>query len=171
MKHRYGHGHQTRPNRWIQFKNLEAFARQWICKINQLGSTLCYNSVKFNKTQSSRTCCINKDLTIKFENDVSCIGLLSPCNCLKKIPSFCLPWFWTSRRKLCSCFNKCSLVISYKHTTQPGKEILIKAVVEVIPSYVVGCFWLPMLVCNDVEALIVKFFLELQCWWEKDSLD
>ena len=40
-----------------------------------------------------------------------------------------------------------------------GKEILIKAVAQVIPSYTMSCFLLPMSVCEDLERDLRSF------WW------
>ena len=46
-----------------------------------------------------------------------------------------------------------------KLLSQAGREILIKAVVQVIPTYTMSCFKLPLGLCNDIESLIRKF------WW------
>lgn len=41
-----------------------------------------------------------------------------------------------------------------------GKEILIKAVIQSIPSYMMGVFKIPDGVCEDIEKLANKF------WWK-----
>ena len=46
-----------------------------------------------------------------------------------------------------------------KLLSQAGREILIKAVVQAIPTYTMSCFKLPLGLCNELESLIRKF------WW------
>ncbi len=45
-----------------------------------------------------------------------------------------------------------------KLLSQAGKEILIKAVVQAVPTYSMGCFKLPQSLCKDIEAMIQKFY-------------
>ena len=40
------------------------------------------------------------------------------------------------------------------------KEVLIKSIAEVIPTYAMSCFKLPVGFCEDVEKLFCNF------WWE-----
>ena len=40
-----------------------------------------------------------------------------------------------------------------------GCEILVKAIIQVIPTYTISCFKLPKGLINDIEMLIRKF------WW------
>ena len=40
-----------------------------------------------------------------------------------------------------------------------GKEVLIKAVAQAIPTYTVGVFRLPVKLCDELNALCAKF------WW------
>lgn len=46
-----------------------------------------------------------------------------------------------------------------KLLSQAGREVLIKAVVQAIPTYIINCFKLPIGLCNEIEGLIRKF------WW------
>ena len=42
--------------------------------------------------------------------------------------------------------------------SQVGREILIKAVVQAIPTYTMNCFKLPIGLCNELKGLIRKFW-------------
>ena len=42
-----------------------------------------------------------------------------------------------------------------------GKEVLIKSVLQAIPTYTMGVFQLPLKLCQDISALVAKF------WWGK----
>ena len=46
-----------------------------------------------------------------------------------------------------------------KLLTQAGKEILIKAVIQAIPTYTMHCFKLPKKLCSELEGVIQSF------WW------
>ena len=46
-----------------------------------------------------------------------------------------------------------------KLLSQAGREVLLKAVIQAIPTYTIGCFKLPIGLCNEIEVLIKKF------WW------
>ena len=50
-----------------------------------------------------------------------------------------------------------------KLLSQAGREILIKAVVQAIPTYTMSCFKLPLGLCGDIESLIRKF------WWGQNG--
>ena len=45
-----------------------------------------------------------------------------------------------------------------KLLTQAGREILIKAVAQALPTYTMACFKLPISLCNEIEGLIRRFF-------------
>ena len=45
-----------------------------------------------------------------------------------------------------------------KLLSQAGREILLKAVVQAIPTFAMGCFKLLVGLCDEIEALIRKFF-------------
>ena len=46
-----------------------------------------------------------------------------------------------------------------KLLSQARREVLIKAVVQAIPTFTMSCFKLPMGLCDEIEKLIRKF------WW------
>ena len=45
-----------------------------------------------------------------------------------------------------------------KLLSQAGREVLIKAIVQAIPTYAMGCFKLPLSLCHEIEAMVKKFF-------------
>ena len=45
-----------------------------------------------------------------------------------------------------------------KLLSQAGREILLKAVVQAIPSFAMSCFKLPLSLCNEIEAMVRKFY-------------
>ena len=45
-----------------------------------------------------------------------------------------------------------------KLLSQVGREILIKAIAQALPTYTMSCFKLPIGLCHDIEALIHRFF-------------
>jgi hypothetical protein len=52
-----------------------------------------------------------------------------------------------------------------KFLSQAGKEILIKAVVQAIPTYSMGVFQLPKGLCKSLNSLMARFW-----WGHKENL-
>jgi hypothetical protein len=52
-----------------------------------------------------------------------------------------------------------------KFLSQAGKEILIKAVIQAIPTYSMSVFLLPKILCNDLNSLMQRF------WWGHQSTE
>jgi len=46
-----------------------------------------------------------------------------------------------------------------KLLSQARREILVKAVIQAIPTFSMGCFKIPLGLCQGIEAMIKKF------WW------
>ena len=46
-----------------------------------------------------------------------------------------------------------------KLLSQAGREVLIKSVIQSIPTYAMGCFKFSVTLCHEIESLIRKF------WW------
>ena len=46
-----------------------------------------------------------------------------------------------------------------KLLSQDGHEVLIKSIIQVVLTFSMGCFKLPVGLCNEIETLIRKF------WW------
>ena len=45
-----------------------------------------------------------------------------------------------------------------KLLSQAGREILLKDVVQAIPTFAMSCFKLPTGLCDEIEELIWKFY-------------
>ena len=54
--------------------------------------------------------------------------------------------------------------------SQTGREVLLKSVIQAIPTFTMGCFKLPLGLCNEIEALIKKKNLGPPWRSEKNSL-
>lgn len=48
----------------------------------------------------------------------------------------------------------------HKHFTKGGKEVLIKSVLQAIPTFTMSCFMVPTSICKDMERICAAF------WWE-----
>ena len=51
-----------------------------------------------------------------------------------------------------------------KFLSQVGKEILIKAIVQAIPTYSMNVFLFPISLCKELNALMQHF-----CWGHKEN--
>uniref|UniRef100_A0A803PQN1 Reverse transcriptase domain-containing protein n=1 Tax=Cannabis sativa TaxID=3483 RepID=A0A803PQN1_CANSA len=52
-----------------------------------------------------------------------------------------------------------SKVWSHKFFSKAGKEVLLKSVIQAIPSYAMSCYKLPASICHKIEKLMAQF------WW------
>lgn len=50
---------------------------------------------------------------------------------------------------------------SIRFLSQGGKKVIIKAILQAIPTYVISSFLLPKSLCDEMEGIIAKF------WWQK----
>ena len=46
-----------------------------------------------------------------------------------------------------------------KFISKAGREVLIKTVAQAIPTYTMGIFKIPISLCNDINAILAKY------WW------
>ena len=64
-------------------------------------------------------------------------------------------YFSELKEKVCNKLN----CWKSKLFSSGGKEVLIKAVAQVIPTYVMSVFKLPSILCDDIQKMMAKF------WW------
>ncbi|KAM6555062.1 hypothetical protein CsatB_015824 [Cannabis sativa] len=50
-----------------------------------------------------------------------------------------------------------------KFLSRAGKEILLKTVIQSLPTYAMSVFLIPLKICNDIEKLMASF------WWKTKS--
>ena len=58
-----------------------------------------------------------------------------------------------------------------KLLSQTGREVLIKSVIQAIPTYTLGCFKIPMGLCNEIEAMIKTNLVGSKRQPKEDTLD
>lgn len=64
--------------------------------------------------------------------------------------------------RVCDCINGCK----ENFLSQAGKEVLLKAAIQAIPTYTMSVFLLPKTLCIDINSMMSRF------WWgnkENDS--
>lgn len=74
-----------------------------------------------------------------------------------------LPTFSLRVKKLQFCISECICQKiqrwSSKFFSMDAIEVLIKSFLQAIPSYAMSCFWLPVVLCKEIEQVFAKF------WW------
>jgi hypothetical protein len=68
--------------------------------------------------------------------------------------------FASIKDRIWNCINNWKT----KFLTQAGKEILIKAVVQAIPTYCISVFLLPKALCKEIQGMMQRFW-----WGHKDN--
>jgi hypothetical protein len=58
----------------------------------------------------------------------------------------------------------CLLNWKNKFLSQVGKEVLIKAIVQAIPTYCMSVFLLPRTLCKEIHGMMQRFW-----WGHKDN--
>ncbi|KAL0295205.1 UNVERIFIED_CONTAM: LINE-1 retrotransposable element O protein [Sesamum radiatum] len=109
------------------------------------------SSVAFSRNTKEDVCCnIMADLSIRRENKMELyLGLPSRVARSKR------ELFATIREKVWSRISGWN----EKILSQVGREVLIKFVVQAIPTYAMGCFRLPLSLLKEIQSMIARF------WW------
>ena len=50
-----------------------------------------------------------------------------------------------------------------KLLSQAGREVLIKSMIQAIPTFTMSCFKLPVTLCHEIETMVINF------WWDQRS--
>ncbi|KAL0402425.1 UNVERIFIED_CONTAM: hypothetical protein Slati_4272400 [Sesamum latifolium] len=109
------------------------------------------SSVAFSKNTKENVCqAIISDLTIRRENKMELyLGLpLRVSHSKRDLFATIRDCIW---RKLTG-WNESLL-------SQAGKEVLIKAVIQAVPTYAMGCFKLPVTLLGEIQGMIARL------WW------
>lgn len=48
--------------------------------------------------------------------------------------------------------------------SQGGREVFIKLVLQAIPTYTMACFLLPKSLCDEMERIVIRFWLQKGHW-------
>jgi hypothetical protein len=67
----------------------------------------------------------------------------------------CMQAFEGIKGRIWNCLNNWKT----KFLTQAGKEILIKAIAQAIPTYCMSVFLLPKALCREIQGMMQRF------WW------
>ncbi|KAK4389652.1 putative mitochondrial protein [Sesamum angolense] len=109
------------------------------------------SSVAFSKNMSEDSCLdIMAELTIKRENKMELyLGLpFMVARSKRELFAIIRDRIWTTIKG----WNK-------KLLSQSGKEVLIKFIIQAIPTYAMDCFRLPLSLLREVQCMIANF------WW------
>ncbi|KAL0416151.1 UNVERIFIED_CONTAM: putative mitochondrial protein [Sesamum latifolium] len=111
--------------------------------------------VVFSKNTREDLCLwIETALAMRRENRLACyLGL--PSRITRSKRTF-LPLFGINVWARISGWNA-------KLPSQVGREVLIKSVIQAIPTYAMGCFKLPVTLLREIQSMVSKF------WWSNEN--
>lgn len=137
----------------------EAYTIQQIFNTYSMASGQCINVQKSGILFS-------KDVNDRHKLEISRILNMPICNSPGKYLGLPGEWQRSKTQSLCWIKDKVwQKLQSWKANllTPAGKEVLIKAVVQAIPTYVMSVFILPKKFCDSIASMVTRF------WWSQNN--